>query len=52
MAKKVKKRVQRQTVEAMMIPTAANAKWLGIGFIASVLAVTLGMILIMHAHIH
>lgn len=42
MAKKGKKKIVKD-LEAMAVPSADNAKWMGIGFLAAVVMVGIGM---------
>lgn len=50
MPKKVKSKMpkRQREIETVALPTADNAKWMGIGFLVSVVIVAIGMAIIFH----
>jgi hypothetical protein len=39
---------RRKEIETVALPTADNAKWMGLGFLAAVVIVAIAMVVIMH----
>lgn len=51
MPKKSKKKVIRKSIDTAVIPTADNAKWVALGFLAAGVIVMTACLLIFQAHI-